>query len=58
VGTISSAERELERELRREMTIDIGQNVPDFRLADENEREVALPATGEPTVLIFYRGDW
>jgi peroxiredoxin len=54
VGTISSAESEL----RREMTIDFGKNAPDFRLADENEREVALPATGGPTVLIFYRGDW
>jgi hypothetical protein len=54
VGTISSADGEP----RREMTIDVGQNAPDFRLVDENEREVALPSTGGPTVLIFYRGDW
>jgi peroxiredoxin len=40
------------------MTIDIGQEAPDLQLADENEREVALPATAGPTVLIFYRGDW
>jgi peroxiredoxin len=40
------------------MTIDIGQNAPDLRLMDENEREVALPVAAGPTVLIFYRGDW
>jgi peroxiredoxin len=40
------------------MTIDIGQSAPDLRLADENGREVDLPATTGPTVLIFYRGDW
>jgi peroxiredoxin len=38
--------------------IDLGDEAPGFRLPDENRREVSLPKTTCPTVLIFYRGDW
>jgi peroxiredoxin len=38
--------------------IRIGDTAPGFRLSDENGREATLPKMTQPTVLIFYRGDW
>jgi hypothetical protein len=35
-----------------------GQVAPEVRLADEAGREITVPVHAEPTVLIFYRGDW
>jgi peroxiredoxin len=40
------------------MTIGVGDIAPSFHLRDENGREVTLPKTMGPTVIIFYRGDW
>ena len=38
--------------------VEVGTIAPRFSLFDEREREVELPTTGAPTVLVFYRGDW
>lgn len=38
--------------------VEVGEIAPRFSLLDERKREVELPATGAPTVLVFYRGDW
>jgi peroxiredoxin len=40
------------------MMIGIGDIAPAFHLRDENGREVTLPKTTRPTVIVFYRGDW
>ncbi|MBA2735335.1 MAG: redoxin domain-containing protein [Pyrinomonadaceae bacterium] len=36
----------------------IGEIAPDFKLSDENGRQIALSKAKKPVVLVFYRGYW
>ena len=40
------------------MSLTVGEVAPHFALPDERGQTLELPATGQPTVLVFYRGDW